>query len=74
MNAQQKAQLAQLLEQLLGCREPDHITSLLVQLDRFLSEVREQDAMLAHYLERRSYAKALAYLRGEPHAHQQHRT
>lgn len=37
------------------------------RLDRALAESRQQlHPRLRHYLERRSYAKALAFLRGQP--------
>ena len=50
----------------IKCSDGSRITLEMERLDAFLErEGRSLPAQLAHFLERRSYAKALAFLGGE---------
>lgn len=62
MNKSEQSELHRLLKELLFCTEASRINSLLSRLDQYLIIARLADARLAHFLERRSYQKALSYL------------
>jgi len=61
-DADPRQQLRSVLRQLLQSTSPQNVTGLLAQLDALIPWARDADERLAHYLERRSYQKALAHL------------